>query len=186
MDFPIFISLADQAGTFEGGSGLVATKNSAGVHLFWSWDHWKVRAGWRFAFSEVTPFSSTQSYVANPTMYMINTSSGLSWAELAFDREFPLEINRIITLVPSLGLVWEPQMSGSVPTYASGADFSPLFAEAKLAFHLTLQNDFYLSPEFSYATDILILASRPFSFAELLGAQQVLFGVELGYKYGGP
>ena len=163
MDFPIFISLDNPTGP----------QNSVGVHLFAQWENWSFRVGWRFAFVENTPFSSTQSYVANPTLYNIDGNSGLTWAELAFGREFPFVLNPVITVVPSLGVVWEPRLTGTAPSYASGQEESPLFAEASLAFRLSLKNDFYLSPEFRYGWDVLSM-----------NGQQVLFGVELGYAYG--
>ena len=163
MDFPIFISLNNPTGP----------QNSVGVHLFAQWENWSFRAGWRLAFSESTPFSSTQSYVANPTLYIVDANSGLTWAEFAVCREFPFVLNQVITVVPALGVAWEPRLTGTAPSYASNQQESPLLAEASLAFRLSLKNDFYLSPEFRYGWDVLSM-----------NGQQVLFGVELGYAYG--
>ncbi len=163
MDFPIFLSLNNPTGP----------QNSVGIHLFTDWNNWTFRAGWRLAFMETTPFSSTQTYVANPTLYIVDANSGLSWAELAVSRDFPLVVNPVITIVPSLGLTWEPKMTGTAPSYASNLEESPLLGEASLAFHLSLKNSLYLAPEFRYGLDLL-------SFT----GQQVLFGVELGYAFG--
>jgi hypothetical protein len=184
LDFPIFTSLNDVAGSAPGVGSLIGTKNTVGVHLVWWLDDWTLTAGGRFPLRESTPFASSQTVVANPTIFFLDGSSGLSWLEFSAARNFPLFMNKIMTFIPSVGLDYQPRITGSIPTVATQADFSPLFATLGVSFRLALKNNFFLTPGFRWGVDVLSFISNPVNFSTLASAQQIIFAVEAGYAYG--